>query len=372
MANKSLFRSLMGKMLPKTDTVNHEGTPAYALPPKHALAQLAATGCMNRTFYASAEEQRDRVLALCETIEPAFIARAAVFCRERGFMKDMPALLCAVLSIKDRALFEKVFSRVVDNGKMLRTFVQIVRSGAVGRKSLGSLPKRMIRRWLAARSDEEIVKASVGQDPSLGDILRMVHPKPEPGTREALYGWLLGRAPADKALPDIVQRFEAFKAGRSKDVPNVPFQMLTALPLGTREWTDIARHAPWQATRMNLNTFARHRVFETPGMDRLVAERLRDKAALARSRVFPYQLMAAYASAAREVPAVVRDALQDAMQAAIANVPAIEGNVFVFPDVSGSMRSAITGARKGATSAIRCVDVAALVSAANLRKNPPA
>jgi len=58
------------------------------------------------------------------------------------------------------------------------------------------------------------------------------------------------------------------------------------------------------------------------------------------------------------------------MEIAIANVPAIEGRVFVCPDVSASMSAAVTGYRKGATSAVRCIDVAALVAAAVLRKNP--
>jgi len=44
--------------------------------------------------------------------------------------------------------------------------------------------------------------------------------------------------------------------------------------------------------------------------------------------------------------------------------------VVVCPDVSGSMSSAITGGRGSATSAVRCIDVAALVAAALLRKNP--
>ena len=65
----------------------------------------------------------------------------------------------------------------------------------------------------------------------------------------------------------------------------------------------------------------------------------------------------------------VKHALQDAMEIATANVPAIDGQVYVFPDVSGSMQSAVTGNRPGATSAVRCIDVAALVAAALLRKN---
>ena len=178
----------------------------------------------------------------------------------------------------------------------------------------------------------------------------------------------------DDALPEVAREFEAYKKGESRDVPDVPFQMLTALELGTAEWTAIARRAPWQMTRMNLNTFARHGVFDQPGMTELIANRLRDPKAIAKARAFPYQLMVAYAMAQSnaDIPKAVCDALQDAMEIAIANVPTIEGRVYVCPDVSGSMRSPVTGYRKGATTAVRCVDVAALVAAAVLRKNPQA
>jgi 60 kDa SS-A/Ro ribonucleoprotein len=184
----------------------------------------------------------------------------------------------------------------------------------------------------------------------------MVHPKPRDPERQALYGYLVGR-PVDPALlPGLVREFEAFKAGDRGVVPDVPFQMLTALPLGTAEWTAIARRAPWQMTRMNLNTFARHGVFEQEGMAELVARRLADPEQVKKARVFPYQLMVAYASADSSVPAPVRDALQDAMEVAISNVPRVEGKVYVFPDVSGSMASPVTGHRRGSTTAVRCVD----------------
>ncbi len=274
MASKTLFQSIWGRLLPATDARNDEGAPAYAFEPRHALAQYAATGCLNTTFYATDAQQLDAVRALCDQVDPEFIARAAIYARERGFMKDMPALLCAVLSRRAPALLERVFPRVIDNGRMLRTFVQIVRSGVVGRKSLGSLPKRLVRRWLAESSDEAVVAASVGQSPSLADILRMVHPRPATASREALYGWVLGRPRDDAALPDLVRRYEAYKAGEQREVPAVPFQMLTQLPLGPQEWTTIAERAGWQMTRMNLNTFARHGVFAR-GLTDLIAERLR-------------------------------------------------------------------------------------------------
>mgnify|MGYP001458123318 CR=1 FL=1 len=372
MANKSLFKSLAGKLIPAANAVNEENAPAYRFTPRQALAQYAATGCMNGTFYATAEEQLKNVLALCEQIDAEFIAKTAVFCRQRGLMKDMPALLCAVLSAKESELLRKAFDRVIDDGKMLRNFVQIMRSGVVGRKSLGTAPKKLVRQWLERRSDAALFRASVGQSPSLADVVKMVHPKPASAQRAALYAWLIGRAHDAAALPELVRAFEAFKAGAASEVPDVPFQMLTALKLTTEQWTGIARNAPWQMTRMNLNTFARHGVFGVNGMTGLIAARLRDPEAIRKARVFPYQLMSAYVSAGESVPREVREALQDAMEIAIQNVPRVRGKVFVFPDVSGSMHSPVTGLRAGSTTAVRCVDVAALIASAVLRKNPDA
>ncbi len=376
MANKSLFNSISGMFTPKADTVNEAGGTAYELSPKAALAQYAATGCFNQTFYAGAEEQLDKVLELCETLSGEFIAKTAVFTRQESFMKDMPALLVAVLSTKkDKELFEWVFPKVIDNGKMLRNFVQIMRSGVVGRKSLGSLPKRMVREWFENRNPEAIFKQSVGQSPSFADILKMVHPKPKTEEYEALFGYFIGREIRFEHLPAIVQIYEQYKNGKTNgEVPAVPFQMLTALPLGTAEWTEIARNAKWQMTRMNLNTFERHGVFADDEIVKMIAERLRNAENIKRARVFPYQLMVAFqmANGNKAIPREITEALQDAMEIAIENVPEIDGKVYVFPDISGSMTSPVTGYRKGATSAVRCIDAATLIAAAVLRKNPSA
>ncbi|MDQ3042993.1 MAG: TROVE domain-containing protein, partial [Acidobacteriota bacterium] len=297
MANKNLFQTVKGMFTPKADTINEAGGRAYKLSPKAALAQYTATGTFTRTFYAEAGEQLEKVLELTKELDAEFVAKTAVFARTRGYMKDMPALLVAVLSTKDKRLFEKTFPIVIDNGKMLRNFVQIMRSGAVGRKSLGSLPKRLVREWFESRRAEQIFKQSVGQTPSFADVLKMVHPKPSDAEREALYGYFIGRdIDADK-LPEIVKSFERFKANGAGEIPNVPFQMLTALPLDAAHWKEIARNAGWTMTRMNLNTFSRHGVLANAEMVGLIANRLRDAEAIRRSKVFPFQLLSAFQAA---------------------------------------------------------------------------
>jgi len=372
MANIQLFSSLKKKFLPVADAVNMEAAPAYDLTPEHRLAQYAATGCLNDTFYAGAEAQLASVMELCDKVDSRFISQTAIYCRERGYMKDMPALLLAVLAAKSAPELATAFERVIDNGKMLRNFVQILRSGATGRKSLGSRPKKLVQAWLNNASEQALLAASVGASPSLADVVKMVHPKPAEAWREAFFAWLLNRPYDENALPPRVKAFETYKRDKAQPLPDVPFQMLTSLDLDTAAWAAIAKAGGWQMVRMNLNTFARHGVFELQGMTEVIAAKLKDVKAIEKAKAFPYQLLAANKAAGTDVPHEVRESLQDAMEIALANVPTLEGKVVVCPDVSGSMQSAVTGHRQGATSVMRCIDIAALVSAAIMRKNPGA
>ena len=371
MANTTLFQSIKN-CFTKTDTYNEAGGIAYTLTPKQQLAQLAATGCLNNTYYADAQSQLDQVLKLAESLDAEFIAKTAVYARQKGFMKDMPALLLAVLAQKDVNMLARVFDQVADNGKMLRNFAQIIRSGAVGRKSFGNRPKKLMQTWLLTATEKQLLNAAIGNAPSLADVVKMVHPKPREAWRAAWFAWLIGKPYDREALPPITRAFEDYKQSRQGALPDVPFQMLTALELNSGDWAQIARNGSWQQVRQNLNTFLRHDVFVKSKNIKMVAEKLRDQTAIRRARVLPYQLLTAYQATSEQMPFEIREALQDAMETAVQNVPAIRGKVVVCPDVSGSMHSPATGYRGSATSRTRCIDIAALVSAAMLRTNPKA
>jgi len=83
----------------------------------------------------------------------------------------------------------------------------------------------------------------------------------------------------------------------------------------------------------------------------------------------PYQLMVALGQVGDSVPLKVQAALEEALELSLRGVPKVPGRIVVCPDVSGSMGSPATGYRKGASSKVRCIDVAALVAAAMLRSN---
>jgi 60 kDa SS-A/Ro ribonucleoprotein len=452
MVNRSLFTSTPGSkapVLPVTSTGdvtrNEAGGAAFHFGPEHALAQLAATGTFNNTFYGTAEDQLLKLKELLPLVTPEYVAKLAVFSRSHGHMKDMPANLVAwlyaraagtdPLAAEFRQFFRIVFPKVIDNGKMLLNFIQIVRSGVWGRKALATLGSKAVESWFNSRTPTQIFLQSVGARPSMNDVLRLCHVVPKNEEYAALYAYLCGEPldvetpprnglparkvqPKKEHLPSIVQAYEEFKLARlnvttvradldraaaqlvahlatgGRDYttasakmllerelvrleemapPALPFEMLTALPLTEKDWASIAlNNGGWQFVCKNLNTFARHGVFKDLANVEKVAARLRDADAIRKARVMPYQVLAAYKHAGPTMPRPIVDALHDALEVAVKNVPALPGNVYVFVDVSGSMGSAVTGYRQGATSNMTVLDAAAMFGVALLRTCPNA
>ena len=407
MVNKRLFgnQSLPGPAMEPVDTVNSAGGLAYSRSDRAKLSLYAATGCLSSTFYTSGEDQLKTTIDAASKVDSDFIAKTAIFAREHGFMKDMPAFLTAVLAgrmkstnLADaataRTAFVASFGRCMDNGKMLKNFGQIMRSGVVGRKALASgTIRRMIQAWFDGHTDDQLVWSSIGGEMSLIDIVKLARVDAKTPSRRALFKWLKGAEAGSKDrlgfdykpddLPDLVKRYEAWKSTKSGEAPRVPFQMLTALDLQTDDWVGIARRASWQETRQSLNTFAKHGVFDAPGMADLISARLQDKEQIEKAKVFPYQLMTSFSYIKDEVPMKVKLALQSALETSFSNIPSFS-NAVVCPDVSGSMDSPVTGSKDhagagatartgrphGSTTVVKCKDVAALISAAILRKNP--
>ncbi|MCA9106429.1 MAG: TROVE domain-containing protein [Planctomycetales bacterium] len=388
MANKSLFSSIKNKFM-RTNTINEAGGRAYQFTSRHALAQMAATGCFNGVYYASAENQLEQLHELIDQVDDSvFLAKLAVYARERAYMKDMPAALLVALSKRDTQLLHRVFDRVVDNGRVLRTMFQMIRSGKFGRTSLSSSLQRAFQRWLNDASVNKLLSASIGNDPSLRDVLRLARPTPKDNERRALFGWLTDKEPAKWApateadLPSLVRRLIEYRQATTADaqahiVSELPvrWDLLADAALGPLVWRAIARQMGPQALRMNLNTLMRHGVLSQGAADHemveYVANRLRDAEEIQRSRQFPYQFLAAYLNAANELPHQIRSALHQAAEIACGNVPRLPGPVVIGLDTSGSMSCPATGHRgQGSTSKMRCVDAAALFAAAILRRNP--
>lgn len=373
MANKKLFNTATVTKVPASTARNNAGGKAYDTGAEHSLAQFACTGMLGGTFYTSAQTELKQVIDLAQKVSPEFLAKVAVYARKSGYMKDMPAVLIAVLSTRDTDLFRKAFPLVIDNGKMLSTFVQVIRSGQVGRKSLGSAPKKMIRNWIYQKDGNYLFKQSVGHTPSLTDVIKMVHPNPSDKEQELLFGYLIGKdyEPKKRGYPSLVKEFEAFKKGKpdARKVPDVPFQMLTSQNLSDKEWGEIAKNGNWHFTRMNLNNFSKHGVFNDAQLTKMIVDRLQNEEIIKKARVFPYQIFQTIRST-EGLPRVIENALHKALDISLGHVPVYNTTVQVGVDSSGSMNSAVNQAaysHKG--NPITCNEVAALFASAIFRTN---
>lgn len=133
------------------------------------------------------------------------------------------------------------------------------------------------------------------------------------------------------------------------------WEQLSSLgPMDAAAWSAIVPHMGLMALTRNV------RNFDEAGLPDDVAEaicaRLADPEEVRRSRQFPYRFLSAY----RAAPSLRwGHALERALAASTANVPALPGRTLVLVDTSGSMENPVS-----ARSAVRHVDVGALFAVA--------
>lgn len=380
MSSKSLFASASTpssrtshQTSSQPTSTNGAGASGYAQTERLALATLALTSTFAPGFYRDAPQQLSELLTAARSVSDEYLAQTIIYASQQGKMKDTVAALSVLLSTRNPALFRKVFPVVAD-AKFVRNFVQIVRSGQVGRKSLGRGPKDCIKSWLRSLDGLGLIRASIGNEPTLKDIVSLTHFRPSPDMAES-FKWATNRPFSVDGLRSPIAQLETFKArraaGEQPNIPeSVPHLLLTSLDLTTKNWQEVAASMTWNQIRMNLNTLERHGCFKDAAFVQYIAKRLDDADAVRKARVFPHAIKAAY-DAAESVPTPIRLALQNCIDHATLNIPALDGkHVIVAVDFSPSMQAAVTGSRGSATSVVTCCDVASLFAAVLVKKNP--
>lgn len=385
MVNKTLFRST-SKTTQKANTVNEAGGIAYSKTAKQALATMACVGTFNGVFYSSGQDLLTKIKELCSEVDDEFIAKLAIYARKSAFMKDTTSYLTAVLAARKSKLFPSVFEKVIDNGKMLRNFFQIARSGEAGRVinlSNGQV-RKSIGKWFE-KDPTWIFKNSIGSNPSIGDILRMARPKPITKEHASLFAYIRGTklegtnyvtrnkeggvmySNSFENLPTVVKQLENLKKTQEGEIPDVDFRLLDSVlnEEGLKQLWERQINGGWHLLRMNLNNFKKYGVFNNKENVLKVANRLKSKEEIKKNKVFPYQLLNTFINTDAQFE--IKEALQDALDIAVENVPEI-GKGFVCVDTSGSMQSPVTG-NSAAPSKVTCVDVAGLIASSILKVN---
>lgn len=225
------------KPSPSAHRFNAEGFPTYNRTPQEDYLRVLLTNTLGGTFYANPQELLTESLDLHQTMTtlvPEFAARAIVYARREGFMRQQPIIGLAHLSAHAPALFEQIFAQVILTPHDLAQFIGVLR-GEHAPVRLNRRQKRAANNWLNQMSEYHAIKyANNGKkDYALRDIMRLTHPVPIDNKQAAIFAWLTRpdhwRTEHDPDLTPQITAFESLKALASAPKSNV--QQSAMIPL---------------------------------------------------------------------------------------------------------------------------------------------
>ena len=290
----------------------YEGAPAFAALSAEQRLRRSVMSCLlwEDEFYEDGQSIADRIIANAMRVTPQVLAALAVEAREVFHLRHVPLLLLEVLSRtgKGDRLVADTVARVVQRADEPGELVAL--HHRLGTKRM--LPAQMrkgLARAIAEFDAYEFAKYDRDSAVKLRDVLRLVRPTPKDDAQSALWKRVKERT---LAMPDTWE--VALSGGADK---RATFERLL------RE-----RKLGYLALLRNLRNMVQ------AGVD---VDLVR-QAILARKggaqRVLPFR----YVAAARAAPQF-EPALDQALCAAIAEMPALPGKTIVLVDVSGSMTS---------------------------------
>jgi 60 kDa SS-A/Ro ribonucleoprotein len=299
-----------------TPVFTHEGAPAVRNLSAEKQLRRTVMSCLlwENEFYESGKKIADRIVETAQEVKPVVLAAIAVEAREVFNLRHVPLMLLEVLSRTgkgDKIVADTVF-RVIQRADELGELVALHHK--LGKKKM--VPAQM-RKGLARAFTkfDEYGLAKYDRDAvvKLRDVLRLV--RPTPGNEEQSALW---KRVKDRTLvaPDTWE--VALSGGADKK--------------GTWERLLREKKLGYLALLRNLRNMV------GAGVE---VELVRE-AILARKggahRVFPFR----YIAAARAAPQF-EPFLDQALQAAVGEMPALQGKTIVLVDVSGSMDAKMSG-----------------------------
>ncbi len=352
----------------------YEGAPGYARDAKGELFLLAvATMVGEGTFYedALARDQRyEDLISAVAVDDPQWMARFVGWLRTGAHMRSaslVAALLAAHAMVAaglpgSRQLVASVLQRADEPGEALAFWM--ARYGRAVpkpvKRGIADAARRLYTEFGLLRYDT----GSKGF--RFGDVLDLTHPAPSTPAQGDLFAWALARRhEREQACPESLQMVRANAKLRAATTSSAPRNLLDteALRAAGMTWEDalslagstVDKAKLWTALIPTMGYMAllrNLRGFDEAGVPDAVAEqvanRLADPEQVAKSRQFPLRFLAAYRAT---VSLRWGQALERALHASLANVPALAGRTLILVDLSGSMESPSTGRNSDLTRA---------------------
>lgn len=343
-------------------TRTFEGGQGFSHDAKSDLFLLAATNMVGEdTFYERATDRDARFVKLIWQVaqeDPEWLSRFIPYVRDTMQMRSAPIVMAceyvAAGAPNGRQVVNKAIVRADEPAEMLAYWIS-----RYGRK----IPKAVKRGVADAVNRVYNERAALKYDGKdrvwrMGDVVEMVHPKPDAEWRKALYKYLLDvrHHPENVgaeivALPMIVANrgLSEIPVGKRRELLADPERLASAGmtwealsgwlqgPMDAQAWEAIIPSMGYMALLRNLRNFDEAGI--SRATQRLVASKLEDPEQVAKSRQFPFRFFSAYLNA----PSMTwGQSLEEALNLSCQNIPDLSGKTLVLIDVSGSMRDTLS------------------------------
>jgi 60 kDa SS-A/Ro ribonucleoprotein len=366
---------LYGSRNPYSETKkrNYEGAPTFASTPEEQLLCVLMTGTMEDIFYVSQKELAEDAITLFKyfaVADPEFLAKAIVYARNDGFMRFSPISALVVLSTAtNKEYFKQAFPRTIRTPGDLQDFVAIVRTGKI--RGMGRVIKEAVNDWLANLSEYHIIKYGSGnQAMSLRDIYRMTRPKPMDNLQLAKAKYIVNGELAGEGLEQLAT-YERFKK-EGRDEKNaitliregrLPYEVVTAIAPSTEAvWAELLRQAPYMNLIRNLNNFDKYDVFKDSEAVEYAVNVIADENRVKNSMQFPFRFFAAAQEFGGKNQKIT-EALHEALEISLGNIPDLGNSTLASNDISGSMSQNISPRSK-----VTAANIAGIFAAAVFKK----
>jgi 60 kDa SS-A/Ro ribonucleoprotein len=351
----SLFNK---KATPATLTTNLAGGSAYQQSPELELVSILLTSFVQDQYYRKANRSMAQLSALVQQVAPDFAAKAAIYARNEYGMRSITQILAAELAAtaSGQAWAKAFYDRIVRRPDDMLEIAAAYR--AKGGKNLPNAMKKGFAAAFDRFDGYQLAKyRAEGKTFKLVDLVNLVRPVPTERNAEALRALVAGELKNTDTWEAKLSQ-----AGQTAETDEAKAE------LKAEAWAELLRNDKlgYLALLRNLRNIAEQANAEVLA---LALTALTDRKRIKGSLVMPFQLLVAMdAIEATQVDAkrLIKDALTDALEISLDNVPRFAGKTLVVLDDSGSMCAPASGNGFGKRS---CIQLGAAFAAALFKTN---
>lgn len=325
--------------------VNYEGAKAYKLDPELELYSTVVTSSLSKKFYESADDRVARIRDLIKKNNPEFVAKLAIYTREKMYLRSIPLILVVELAkIHSRDnLVSKTAERVIqraDEITELLSYYQLANERE-DTKKLNKLSKQIqigIASALNKFSEYQFAKYNRKTQVTLKDALFLSHPKAKDKEQQEIFNKIVN----DKLEVPYTWEVELSQLGQQK------FETEEGKKKAFKgKWEEIINSGKlgYMAMLRNLRNFLESGV--DVSVTAKVCQELASPEKVRKSKQFPFRFLSAYRQikeVASGSSSMILNALEEAVKVSVENVKGFDYNtaVVIACDVSSSMQISIS------------------------------